>query len=122
MSSSTRSAATSLAAGVGERRPLRLEFLDPAWPAPTTKSTSDISGFRRSTVSAVMRAPTMIENAWLLRRDLAEYYKNEPIPSPDALEPAIRVDGVELEFTELRVEDISKKRRLPELASAALFD
>ena len=60
-------------------------------PTPTTKSTSDSSGLRRSTVSAVMRAPTMIEKAKKRSPMISQSAWNEPIPSPmRSNQPSVR--------------------------------
>ena len=90
--------ADEAAAEVGEREALRLEAVVRRRRAPTTKSTSDRSGFRRSTVSAVMRAPTMIENAKKRSPTISQSAWKRADPLADALEPAVGADGVELEL------------------------
>jgi len=51
-------------------------------PTPTTKSTRVWSGLRRSTVSAVIRAPTMIENAKKRSPTISQSAWKLPILSP----------------------------------------
>ena len=83
--------ADEAAAEVGEREPLRLEVVRRRRRAPTTKSTSVRSGLRRSTVSAVMRAPTMIEKAKKRSPTISQSAWKHPMPSPmRSNQPSVR--------------------------------
>ena len=88
--------ADEAAAEVGEREALRLEVARRPPPPPTTKSTSVLSGLRRSTVSAVMRAPTMIENAKKRSPTISQSAWKLPMPSPmRSNQPSVRTASSE---------------------------